>query len=90
MTLFWFDQLISWITVGLGWWIIHQTGGARFHVAAFLIRFGVGGYVLSLAIVTVFQVSQVPAPSADPFFKFFLAIMFIGIILFHHRRFQKL
>ena len=90
MTLFWLDQITAWITVFLGWWIIHQTGNVKFHLAPFLMRLDVGGFTLSLAIITAARMSQIPVPFAGPLFKKFLIAMFARIILFHHRRFQKL
>jgi hypothetical protein len=44
----------------------------------------------AFALVTVARAGQMPVPFAGPLFKSFLTVMFIGIILFYHKRFQKL
>lgn len=88
--LFAIDQITSWVTVFLGWWIIHQTGGAGFTIPTTLMRLGVAGFTFSLAFVTVMRIGEFPVPWAGPIFKTFIALLFLGIAIFHKRRFGRL
>ena len=88
----WFivDQVVSWVTIILGWWIIHQTANAKFSLPTFLMRSGVAGFTLSLMAITAVRAGAIEVSHAGVFLKPFLMVMFLGIILFHYRRFGKL
>ncbi len=84
------DQIISWAIIIICLWIIHQTGGSLMTIANFLMRFGIAGFALTLATDEVLHFKYMPTFWTSPTFKFFLLLMFIGIVLFHHKRFSKL
>lgn len=88
--LFWADQIISWVTIALGWWILHQTAHACFSWGALLMRLGIGGFTLFLVGVTLARELSIPVVFAAPVFKSFLAVMFLGIAIFHRKRFGRL
>ena len=89
MMVFWLDQIITWIVVALGWWIIHQTGDFKRCLSSLLIRLGVGGFAFSLAVIAVTQEKYVSVPIAGVVIKLFIAILFVGIIRFHRIRFKN-
>lgn len=86
--LFAFDQVTSWIVVCLCWWLVHQTDGLRRSIGIVVMRCGIAALGVSLMLVAGLRLTGHQF-LAGGIMNTCLIAFFIGVIIFHRRRFGR-
>ncbi len=88
MTLFWFDQVTSWIIVGLCWWIVHLTDGLRKSYGIIAVRIGIAALGIVHMVVATLRLRDVQF-IAGGFSNAAIIILLVSVIVFHWHRFGR-